>query len=288
MARSSSSPEGRPTEGPAAGPPWDEPLTRATLAFLDCEMTGLDPAADRVIQICVERVRGGVVLDRLATYVRPDLALPAQGVPICGIRPSDVAGAPRMTELVEPLLVLLRGAIVVAHGAAHDLAFIASELERLGRELDCPHYLDTVVLARQAFAELPSHRLVDLAAALGIANPTPHRAENDVAVLRALYARLVVELEPASARDLWALGQPDRRASAAIIAAAEQAAAGSRPMRVRYRPARGKPQQLCFRVTAVRTDLDPPRVLGYLHDTRGRRELRVPRILAIDPWDDEC
>ncbi len=33
----------------------------------------------------------------------------------------------------------------------------------------------------------------------------------------------------------------------------------------------------------VRTDLDPPRVLGYLLPSRSRRELRADRILAIEP-----
>jgi hypothetical protein len=35
-------------------------------------------------------------------------------------------------------------------------------------------------------------------------------------------------------------------------------------------------------VTDVRTDLDPPQVLGYLLPSRSRRELRADRILALD------
>ena len=53
-------------------------------------------------------------------------------------------------------------------------------------------------------------------------------------------------------------------------------------MTVRYRPARRRPEELVFCVTGVRTDLDPPRVLGYLLPSRSRRELRADRILAID------
>ncbi|MBW2457573.1 MAG: 3'-5' exonuclease [Deltaproteobacteria bacterium] len=293
MTKSSSVADGPPTGEPPTGepppgPPWDEPLERAALAFLDFEMTGLDPAADRIIQLCVERVQGEVVVERLASYVQPDVVLPAGGVPVCGITAGELAGAPRFGELAEPLLGLLSEAVVVAHAAAHDMAFLRAELARLGRPWIGLHHLDTVPLARQAFDSLPSHRLVDLAAALGIAHPTPHRADADVAALRGLFARVVAELAPATARDLWRLGHPSRLASATIVAAAQRAAAGSRPMRVSYRPSGRRPEQLCFRVTAVRTDLDPPRVLGYLHDTRGRRELRVPRILAIEPWDDEC
>ena len=55
---------------------------------------------------------------------------------------------------------------------------------------------------------------------------------------------------------------------------------------VRYRPAHRGPEDLVMRLTAVRTDLDPPRVLGYLLASRGRRELRADRILAILPVPD--
>jgi DNA polymerase-3 subunit epsilon len=56
-------------------------------------------------------------------------------------------------------------------------------------------------------------------------------------------------------------------------------------VRVRYRPARRGPEELVVRVMGVRTDLDPPRVLGYLLPSRSRRELRADRILAIEPLD---
>ncbi len=288
MIKSSSPPDAWPAGEPPPGPPWDEPLDRALLAFLDFEMTGLDPAKDRIIQLCVERVQGDVVVERLVSYVQPNVALPAGGVPVCGITAEELAGAPRFGELVEPLLASLSEAVVVAHAGAHDMAFLRAELARLGREWIGLHHLDTVPLARQAFDSLPSHRLVDLSAALGVAHPTPHRADGDVAALRGLFTRLVADLEPATARDMWRRGHPSRLATATIVAGAQQAAAGSRPVRLRYRPAGRRPEQLCFQVTAVRTDLDPPRVLGYLHDTRGQRELRVPRILSIEPWDDEC
>ncbi|MBV9948547.1 MAG: hypothetical protein JOZ69_16980, partial [Myxococcales bacterium] len=44
---------------PPPGPPWDLPVTEAPLAFVDLEMTGLDVARDRVVEICAERVVGG-------------------------------------------------------------------------------------------------------------------------------------------------------------------------------------------------------------------------------------
>ena len=39
--------------------------------------------------------------------------------------------------------------------------------------------------------------------------------------------------------------------------------------------------------TELRTDLDPPRVIGYQLPGRGRRELRTDRILTVSPIPDE-
>jgi DNA polymerase-3 subunit epsilon len=40
-------------------------------------------------------------------------------------------------------------------------------------------------------------------------------------------------------------------------------------------------------LTLVRSDLDPPRVMGYQLPGRGRRELRADRILRVDPAPED-
>ena len=70
-----------------------------------------------------------------------------------------------------------------------------------------------------------------------------------------------------------------------ILDAAEAARVSRAPILVTYRASGKKPKALQFRVTSIRSDLDPPVVLGYLHQSRGRRQLRADRILAIEPLD---
>jgi DNA polymerase-3 subunit epsilon len=53
------------------------------------------------------------------------------------------------------------------------------------------------------------------------------------------------------------------------------------PARVLYRPSHKPPRTFDAILTLVRTDLDPPRVLGYSLPGRGRFDLRSDRILAI-------
>lgn len=271
---------------PPEGSPWDDPLGEAPLVFLDLEMTGLRPAADRVIEICAERVRGGVVEEALTSLVRPDCGA-SGNAQIHGIEPADLESAPLFSELVERIERILDGAVVVAHAAAWDVAFLEAELARAGRPRMIEHYLDTLTLSRRAFA-LPSHRLSALCEALGIHRERAHRAGDDVQALRAVFDKVVVVLVPGTPRDLWHVRIGERHARPDVVAAALRALESDHPVRIRYRPARRGTEDLTVRITGVRTDLDPPMVLGYLLPARSRRELRSDRILAIEPAEPEA
>src|SRR5690606_20019676 len=103
-----------------------------------------------------------------------------------------------------------------------------------------------------------------LARALGIDNPRPHRADNDVRVTRALLAVLAARIEASRPRDLWRAAAGRREVCPEIMAMAEQSRALQKPVVVRYRPSGRPPVELRVQVTAIRADLDPPLVLGYL------------------------
>jgi DNA polymerase III subunit epsilon len=268
---------------PPGGSPWDDPIERAPLLFLDLEMTGLRPESDRVIEICAERVRGGVCEDAISSLVRPESGA-FGNAHVHGIEPRELDGAPTFAELYDRIEPILQGAVVVAHAAAWDVAFLEAELARAGRPLRIPFYLDTLVLSRRAFA-LPSHSLTSLCRDLGVHRERAHRAEDDVHALRGVFQQILGVLASRTPRDLWHVRVGQRHARPALVAAALRAAEQTADVRVRYRPARRGPEELLMRLTGVRTDLDPPRVLGYLLASRSRRELRADRILAIEPLD---
>lgn len=265
---------------PPQGVAWDEPIDTAPLVFLDLEMTGLVPEKDRVIELCAERVRGEALEARLCSLVRPpDDAF--GNAHVHGIRPEDLASAPPFDVIAPCVEGIIADAIVVAHAASWDVRFLEAEFARAGRPIRIPYYLDTLTLSRRAFA-LPSHSLAALCTQLGIQRDRPHRADDDVQALRQVFRHIIRVLLPSTPRDLWHVRIGERRARPAVIAAAVRALEHDAPVRVRYRPARRGPEDLIMCVTGVRTDLDPPRVLGYLLPARGRRELRADRILAIE------
>ncbi|HWL89092.1 MAG TPA: exonuclease domain-containing protein, partial [Polyangiaceae bacterium] len=186
--------------------------------------------------------------------------------------------------IADRAIELLDGAVLVAHAAEWDVAFLQMELERAGRALPpaLGHPVDTLILARRAFA-LQSYALKNLATFLGVEHGQAHRAGPDVRAMRKVFERCVAELAPVSARDLWEVRVAARRARSAIVAACEEAVIHENTVLLTYRPSRRKPEPLLMVLTEVRADLDPPRVIGYQLPGRGRRELRADRILRIDP-----
>lgn len=263
---------------PPGGAPWDTPLERAPLAFVDLEMTGLDPARDRVVQICVERIEGDRVAARMCSFVRCERGPGPSAVH--GITAPDLVDAPGFDALVPRVAELLAGACFVAHAARWDIAFLRAEHDRVGASFACDHFIDTLALSRRTLRR-DRHRLASLAEAFGIDNPRPHRADNDVRVTRELLAILARRLEATCPRDLWRAAAGRRQVRPEILAAAERALALRKPVVVRYRPSGRGPLELEVQVTGIRADLDPPVVLGYLLHSRGRRELRADRILEL-------
>lgn len=268
---------------PPEGPPWDLPLAEAPLAFVDLEMTGLEPAVDRVVEVCVERVRGGVVEDRLHTLVRPELEPGAEvgNAHVHGIFATALEDAPSFAQIAPRVASLLTGAVLVAHGASWDVSFIVAEMARAGSPFPIPFYVDTLNLSRRTFG-LKRHSLDALRAHFELDTARAHRADADVAALRAVWERCVASLEPKTPRDVWEVRIAERTARDQILAECGDAVTSGEPIIVVYRP-RGRPAEPMEMVlSAIATGLDPPRVIGYQLPGRGRRELRADRILRIE------
>jgi DNA polymerase-3 subunit epsilon len=274
-------PKSPPTVEPPSGAPWDLPVALAPFAFVDLEMTGLEPEHDHVVEICIEVVKNGVREDGLATLVRPP-ARAGRNAQIHGLAEDSLEHAPAFAEVADRVLSLCdpSSVILVAHAAAWDVAFLEAELARCGKNARFPHFLDTLMLSRRAFA-LPSHSLEALARAFGVQQLAPHRASDDVRVLRRIFDRIVEVLAPTSPRDLWHVRIGERHARPEVVAACLRAAEDNVPVILSYRPARKAQRPMEAVITRVRTDLDPPRVLGYALPGRGRFDLRADRILAV-------
>jgi DNA polymerase-3 subunit epsilon len=165
-------------------------LSTTTFAVLDVETTGLDPKVDRVVEFACLRVSAGTVLERFASLVDPERAIPGRASDVHGIFDRDVAGAPTLAELAPRIRALTRDAVVVAHNARFDASF-------LPMLAGCPT-LCTMRMARR-FVDAPSYRNETLRAFLQLETARPHarahRAEADTDVTAALLLELLRRYE---------------------------------------------------------------------------------------------
>lgn len=152
-------------------------LSNAPFAFLDIETTGLSPwFGDRICQIAIVLTEGRRIKTSLDLLVNPERTLSPAAAHVNGLDESELASAPRFEEIADKLESLLRDKVVVCHNAKFDIEFFDSEYRKLGRSVEFPNLIDTLLLARQNF-DLPSYSLQHLAEAfdvpadLGISRP---------------------------------------------------------------------------------------------------------------------
>ncbi len=151
--------------------------------FVDLETTGLDPAADRVLEVGALFVEGGLVVDRLERLFDPGREIPPEVQALTGISPALVAGRPRFEDALADLRLRFAGWTVVAHNAEFERGFFAGALEQCGAPV-----LDSCELLHYLHPELPSHSLDALVRWAGVGERARHRAlpdcEDTFAVLR--------------------------------------------------------------------------------------------------------
>lgn len=253
---------------------------------VDLEMTGLDPERDRICEIGLVWGRDGAVEGAWETLVDPGVAMPREAQAVHGLRSADLKGAPRLDEVLGGVLERLDHAVVVAHHAPVDLAFLAHGASRCGRSLPPVRVQDTLVLARRVLA-LKRHRLLDVAQLMGVPTPPAHRALDDARATFDAFARFVELLDPERALTVDGMeGQVEslRRASPVRSdqrARLEGSATARRPVHLTYvsrdddgRPVRTERVVSVWRVRGTKLE-------AFCHLRGEARVFRLDRVLAV-------
>jgi len=100
------------------------------VTFVDVETTGIDPREDRVVEAACVVTRAGRRIDSFGTLINPGRAIPASASAVHHLTDECVARAPSLESVVPRLAALVADAIVVAHNASFDLAFLPFLRER--------------------------------------------------------------------------------------------------------------------------------------------------------------
>jgi DNA polymerase-3 subunit epsilon len=184
-------------------------LEDATYVVVDLETTGLRPGQSGICEIGAVRLRGLEIEAEFETLVDPGLPIAAGAGAVTGLRNEQLRGAPRPAEAVRSFLAFAGDAVLVAHNARFDLAFLDRETERLtGSRIGSP-VIDTVRLARRLLAgRVTSFGLGRLAWFLGTSERPCHRALPDARATAELLLALIGLAQERGARtvaDLSAL-----------------------------------------------------------------------------------
>lgn len=266
--------EGDPGVEPPAGAPWDLPFEDCPFVFIDCEMTGLDPERDGLVEVAAQRVRGGVSEARFASLISSGVASHPDALAVHGITDAQAAEGPSFARVAGELGDILDGAVPVMHDAGMDAAFLDRAFAEAGSSRRVGACVDTLLLARRA-VKAGRYGLGSLCESLDLPRARWHRATEDVAALRALWTPLVERLRPVSARDLWQVrvGQSGRvRVRDSIASSFAESAGRKRLLSVFYRTPGREPVTLRARVERW----SPPHV-WLVPEGRGSRGLRVLR-----------
>ncbi len=177
-----------------------------SFVVFDIESTGLSKYNDKITEIGAVKVVDGKITDRYSTFVNPCRPIPQNIVELTSITDEMVADAPKLSEVLPEFFEFCKGSVLVAHNAKFDTGFMRVAAKKYGMEYNFP-YLDTMVLARCMYPELPNHRLNTLTKHLGIPLENHHRAVDDAKATADIFIKMLTELEELGKSDIGKLNE---------------------------------------------------------------------------------
>ncbi len=177
----------------------DRRLRDLTYVVFDTETTGLEPdAGDEIVQIAGVRVVNGRIMsgESFDILVNPERPIPASSTKIHGISEDMVADAPKIDAVCGEFRRFCSDAVLVAHNAPFDMAFLRRHGARLDIAFDQP-ILDTVLLSAIVFGYGVDHTLDVIAERLDIEIPEKerHTAIGDAKATALALIKLIPMLE---------------------------------------------------------------------------------------------
>lgn len=134
---------------------------------IDFETANSSPASPCAVGLV--RVSGGEIVDSLSMLFKPPMGYDffhEGNIRVHGIRPEDVADAPRFEEVLPELLLFTEGQPLIAHNASFDMGVLRAAAEAVYFDLPDLSYACSLAMARKTY-NLESYRLNAVAYAIG-------------------------------------------------------------------------------------------------------------------------
>lgn len=159
---------------------------------LDTELTGLDPQADRVIEVAAARFTLHEVLAQWETLVNPEHPISEGAQGVHHISSDMLQDKPKVAQILPQLIDFVNNHWVIGHAIHFDVQMLKKEGERSHCMVpfDEHHIIDTVRLARH-YGDSPNNSLEVLAKHFNVAIGKTHRAMDDVLMNIGVFRHLV-------------------------------------------------------------------------------------------------
>ncbi len=269
------------------------PADQVPVVVIDLETTGLEPGPEhRIVELAVIRRDHHGQETLVDALVDPGQPIPASAIAIHGITDAMVQGQPTFAKLWPQAAPLLRGAVLIGHNIAFDLAFLRAACTREGLPRPKPAVVvDTLQLARTVFGLIRCN-LQALANRIGVDHEHAHRAMPDARATLQVYDAMVAALKgDQQAPTVGELQELTRslaqggKARRAIRKALSQAWSDGHNVVIDYTSGAGGALTTRREITITR--LRPPYVEAQCHLREAPRVFKLNRIRRVAPADDD-
>ena len=164
--------------------------TKDVFVVFDVETTGFSPVHDRITEIGAVKIEDGRITDRYSQLINPLKRIPDRVVELTSITNDMVADKPSFDQVAQDFFAFTKGAVLVAHNAKFDMAFMRESFKRIGIDFNRA-YMDTLVLAKNYIVASKNYKLGTLCKKMGISLLGAHRAVNDAEATAKLFLKLL-------------------------------------------------------------------------------------------------
>lgn len=173
----------------------------------DTETTGLNAAEHTIIEVAAVKMKGAEIVDQWTELIDPQLEIGPKTTEITGITNEMLRGQETLDVVLRKFKEFTGDAVLVAHNAEFDKAFINACAKRIGMEPWNNAFLDTLPLARMMYKGMRNYRLGTLAKKFNVELINAHRALDDTVALAHVFQQMLKDIKEAQIKTMAELNE---------------------------------------------------------------------------------